>query len=117
MDIAAYNKPIHNDNSHMIQEDMISGGSPEQGTDQTSNNNNRLFPAIVGSLLTIIAWILLFWTGFGSFCTAGAALVVSAFGIRSRLKNLAITSIIGAAVLMLVFAIFEGLIFFMLRTV
>ena len=116
MDIAAYNKPIHDDNSHIIQEDMISGGSPEQGTDHTSNNN-RLFPAIVGSLLTIIAWILLFWTGFGSFCTAGAALVVSAFGIRSRLKNLAITSIIGAAVLMLVFAIFEGLIFFMLRTV
>ncbi len=96
-----------------------SGDIPQPDGDQQQEHvaSPRRWPAVLGALLTIAAWVLLFWSGFGSFCTAGEALVVSLFGIRGRLRNLAITSIVAASVLMLVFAIFEGLIFYMLRAV
>ncbi len=115
MDPTAYTTPtaeMVSDTNHETKESNLQ--QPSQSAD---TRPAKRLPAIFGALLAIVAWVLLFWTGFGSFCTAAASLLVSIFGIRGRLRNLAITSIVAASVLMLVFAIFEGMIFIMLRAV
>lgn len=117
---SSFAEEIKTDIADSMNSDVTAAATENQapdGSGQTPPRPARRFPAILGALLTIAAWVVLFWSGFGSFCVAGAALVVSLFGIRGRMRNLAVTSIVAAAVLMLVFAIFEGLIFFMLSGV
>lgn len=115
MDPTAYTTNTAEIVSDLNQEtEELNSQQPGQSADRSPV---RRLPAILGALLVIVAWVLLFWTGFWSFCTAAASLLVSIFGVRGRLRNLAITSIVAASVLMLVFAIFEGMIFMMLRAV
>ena len=69
-----------------------------------------------GAILALVAWIMLFWNGRTSFYVAVAALIASCIGLKSSRKNLAVTAIIASSVLMLVFAMFEGAIYFLLRS-
>lgn len=75
------------------------------------------FMVWLGALLALVAWVVLFWNGRTSFYIAIAALVASCIGVKSHRKNLAVTAIVASSVLMLVFAVFEGAIYFLLRSV
>lgn len=70
----------------------------------------------LGAVLALAAWVVLFWDGRMSFYVALAALICSCVGLKSDRKNLAITAIVASSVLMFVFAVFEGAIYYLLRT-
>lgn len=72
--------------------------------------------AIAGALLALAAWVFMFWNGEISFFISIPAFIASIFGLRGSLKNLAITALIASSVLMLVFAIFQGAIYYLLKT-
>ncbi|MCH5220610.1 MAG: hypothetical protein J1F20_08580 [Muribaculaceae bacterium] len=71
--------------------------------------------AIIGALLVLCGWLTMMvneWLSLG--CTL-AGLVLSAIGLRvppGGCRNLAITAIIAAAVLLLVFLLFAALLYF-----
>lgn len=65
--------------------------------------------AVVGTILTVVAWVcLMFWPVVSVWCGV-AALVLSAAGIkagRGCVRDIAITSVVASAVLVLVHIIF-----------
>lgn len=75
--------------------------------------------AIAGFLITLSAWIVLVSSDICSLTCGAVGLIVSCFGTKSSSrgwKDLAITSIVASAVLLLVFAIFWGAIIFALKS-
>lgn len=89
---------------------------PASESQERPQRPRRVIVALLGALLAVAAWVVLFWSGELSFFIALASLVVSIFALKSSHRNLAITAIIASSVLMLVFAIFEGTIYFLLRS-
>lgn len=109
---ATYNNPADNTSSaDELRDDM----QPQQS--EPVSRPSRRFPAIMGALLTVVAWVLLFFSGKASFFVALLALVVCCFGLGGARRHLAVTSMVAAGVLILVFAIFEGIILYLLSTV
>ncbi len=95
-----------------LSEDML---EPQQS--EPATRPSRRFPAVAGALLTIVAWVLLFFSGKASFFVALTAMVVCCFGLGGTRRHLAVTSMVAAGVLMLVFAIFEVIILYLLSNV
>jgi hypothetical protein len=71
--------------------------------------------AIVGIIMTIVAWVVLVWTDWLSLGLAVIAIIISFIGIKSRHHFIAVTSVIADAVLLLVFSIFWAVILFLLK--
>lgn len=75
--------------------------------------------AWVGAVVAIAAWVSMVFSGNVSFCLAIIGVVVSAFGARAPkglVRDMAITAIVASAVLIVVFAIFFGVIYYLERT-
>lgn len=75
----------------------------------------RAWMAVFGTLFTIAAWILLPFVSMPSLVCAVVGVIVSALGIGSRLRTLAITTLLASSVLCMVYAIFYGVIYFVLN--
>lgn len=84
--------------------------------EQAKTPRRRIAVAIAGTLLTIIAWVLLFFSGTACIACAAIAVAVCAFGVKGRLHNLAVTALIASSVLILVYLIFEGIIHILLNS-
>ena len=69
----------------------------------------RSMLAAISMVVTVIAWILLMWNGYAALGLGLAAIVLAVVGSRSRSagwRNLAITSLIASAVLVIVMVAF-----------
>lgn len=76
--------------------------------------------AIVSIVLTILAWILGSYSALAAIITSAAAIVTGALALKSHrhgVRNTAITSIIAAAVLLVVISAFCIVIFIGLKSV
>lgn len=88
----------------------------------TAGAGRRVWRYVVGAacVLTLVAWVSLLYSEHISFWAGICGLVMSCAGLRTRgavWRNLAITSIIASAVLLLVYAIFWGAIVFALNSI
>ncbi len=78
-------------------------------TPQASRRSVRSMLAAISMVVTIMAWILLMWNGYAALGLGLAAIVLGVVGTRSRSagwRNLAITSLIASAVLVIVMVAF-----------
>lgn len=88
-----------------------------QNQDRDADGNpksRRLFKACawLGMVLTVAAWCALIFSGGLAVGLGVAGVIVSAFGIRSPrglVRDMAITSVVASAVLLVVLGIFYGL--------
>lgn len=78
-------------------------------TPQAPRRSVRSMLAAISMVVTIMAWILLMWNGYAAMGLGLAAIVLGVVGTRSRSagwRNLAITSLIASAVLVIVMVAF-----------
>ncbi|MGM9851345.1 MAG: hypothetical protein ACI306_04295 [Muribaculaceae bacterium] len=78
-------------------------------TPQASRRSVRSMLAAISMVVTIMAWILLMWNGYAALGLGLAAIALGVVGTRSRSagwRNLAITSLIASAVLVIVMVAF-----------
>lgn len=93
------------------------GHTPAQAATATAENQDGGKPwhktcAWIGAFITLSAWIALIFNGEVSFFLALAGVIVSAFGVKSPrglVRDMAITAVVASGVLLVVFAIFFGL--------
>lgn len=91
--------------------------TPEVQTDTNNKTfNGRKKCAVIGFILTVLAWCTMAWYDWIAVVLVVAAIVVSAFGCRlprGGHRNLAITSIVAASALLLaIITIWVGLAIF-----
>ncbi|MGM9861581.1 MAG: hypothetical protein ACI30W_03210 [Muribaculaceae bacterium] len=78
-------------------------------TPEAPRRSMRSVLAAISMAVTVMAWILLMWNGYAALGLGLAAIVLAVAGIRSRSagwRNLAITSLIASAVLVIVMVAF-----------
>lgn len=91
----------------------------EQPVEQPSGKAAFKVCAWLGALSTIGAWLSLIFSGSAAFFLALGGVVVSAFGARSPkglVRDMAITAIVASAVLIVVFGIFYGVLYYIDKT-
>lgn len=78
----------------------------------------RPWPSVTAFLLTLVGWICLPYNEFAALAGAAAGLILSLVALRQRRgawRNLALVSLVAAAVLLLVLVLFWGGIIIALR--
>ncbi len=94
----------------------IQSAAPEQ---QPSSKKGLKACAWAGAVCAFAAWVALIFNGNVSFILALGGVIISSFGARcpkGLVKDMAITAIVACAVLLLVFAIFFGVIYYLDKT-
>lgn len=93
--------------------------APERTPEHQSSKGGFKACAWIGAICAAAAWLALIFNGSVSFFLALAGVIISSFGARSPkglVRDMAITAIVASAVLILVFAIFFGVIFYLDKT-
>lgn len=95
-----------------METDDIKTPAASDATDQTASHPTFRSPqpVVIGAMLAIAAWaVLILANGYVAMAIAGAAVVAAACGIKGRsraIKNLGVTAVIAAGVLLLVVGAF-----------
>lgn len=91
---------------------------PEQQQKPEKTRPARPWPSMTAFLLTLVGWICLPYNEFAALAGATAGLILSLVALRQRRgawRNLALVSLVAAAVLLLVLVLFWGGIIIALR--
>lgn len=87
---------------------------------RTHESRNFVWLAVISIVLTVAAWVAGSFNGIVAICICVAAIVAGAFSLKSRrhgVRNTAITSIIAAAVLLVVISAFLTVIYIGLKSI
>lgn len=93
---------------------------PVHDTTSTHPSHKLMWMAVISITLTIIAWIIGSFSGFAAMGISALAIVAGAFALKSHrhsIRNTAITSIIAAAVLMVIIGAFLIVIYLGLQSI
>lgn len=86
----------------------------------TRESRNFVWLAIISIVLTLAAWAVGSFSGIAAIAIAAVAIVVGALALKSRrngVRNTAITSIIAAAVLLVIISAFLIVIYLGLKSI
>lgn len=96
-------------------------GVAENAAKEDASQRNSVFKvcAWLGAIATLGAWLAMIFSGWTSFALAVGGLLLSAAGVRSPrglVRDMAITAIVAAGVLIVVFGIFFGALLYLDRS-
>ncbi len=84
-------------------------------TKQKTKQGNIL--GLVGLIISIIAWIILYKYQWGGISFATISILLSAFGLKGRFHNMAIVGILLSSVLLIVVGIMWAVFYYLFQSI